>query len=89
MDNNSFNPQNPKVTLDRFIADYYVKQSAMDARIGSILSNQARIIAHLEGRDLEEVRKEVYDRVAINVKDNARLTLEDLGFSPEEPGEDA
>lgn len=89
MDNSSFNPQNPKVTLDRFMADYYVKQSAMDARIGSILSNQARIIAHLEGRDLEEVRKEVYDRVALHVKENARLTLEDLGFNPEAPGEDA
>ncbi|WP_162053751.1 hypothetical protein [Pontibacter pamirensis] len=88
MDHNSFNPRNPKITLDRFIADYYVKQSAMDARIGSILSNQARIIAHLEGRDLEEVRKEVYDRVALNVKDNAKLTLEDLGFGSEEPGED-
>lgn len=89
MDHNSLNPQNPKISLDRFIADYYVKQSAMDARIGSILSNQARIIAHLEGRDLEEVRKEVYDRVALNVKDNAKLTLEDLGFSSDEPGEDA
>ena len=89
MDNNPLNSQNPKISLDRFIADYYVKQSAMDARIGSILSNQARIIALLEGRDFEEVRKEVYDRVALNVKDNARLTLEDLGFSPEEPGQDA
>lgn len=89
MDNNPLNSKNPKISLDRFIADYYVKQSAMDARIGSILSNQARIIALLEGRDFEEVRKEVYDRVALNVKDNARLTLEDLGFSPEEPSQDA
>ncbi|MFD3003621.1 hypothetical protein ACFS7Z_24910 [Pontibacter toksunensis] len=89
MDKNPTNSKNPKISLDRFIADYYVKQSAMDARIGSILSNQARIIALLEGRDFEEVRKEVYERVELNVKDNARLTLEDLGFSPEEPGKDA
>jgi hypothetical protein len=88
MDNNPLNPQSQKIPLDRFIADYYVKQSAMEARIGSILSNQARIIAHLEGRDFEEVRKEVYERVELNVKDNARLTLEELGFNPVQPGTD-
>ncbi|NEM97471.1 hypothetical protein [Pontibacter burrus] len=79
--------QTVEISFDKFIMDYYVDQAGVFARQQSILSNQARILSLLENRDFEEVKKEVYERVEVNLKASLESTYELMGFKSSEDKE--